>query len=98
MGQGIEDFTAALDTAPPWHWTRRASDTTIAAFIAERQGHALFFLSLSDSTLATAAVEHLRNAVDSYDSSYARPRAIHLPDLVGAYFRMGYLDTADHWL
>jgi hypothetical protein len=46
------------------------------------------------SSFAPAAIEHLHSAVDSYDSSYARPRAIHLPDLVGAYFRVGDLDTA----
>jgi hypothetical protein len=72
----------------------RGAGATIAAFIAERQGHALFHLSLSDSSFAPAAIEHLHSAVESYDSSYARPRAIHLPDLVGAYFRSGDLDTA----
>jgi transcriptional regulator with XRE-family HTH domain len=93
MGQQAEEWAKALDTAPPWHWTRHAPQEQISGFEAEKQGVALELLSRTHSEFAPSAIDNLTVAVDNYDQRFARPWAIMLHYLAAAHFRAGNVDT-----
>jgi hypothetical protein len=74
-------------SAPPWFFVTAAAIDTL-------QGQALFQLAQANPSHAPRAVEQLRSAVDSYDLTYVRSRAVNIPDLAGSYFLAGEVDSA----
>jgi len=90
LGHALE-CAAAIDlaTAPPW--TAYLAHTGIAG----HQGTVHYRLALANhnSHAAARAVPLLRSAM-GFDPSYARLRALYLPDLAGAYALTGDTDTA----
>lgn len=85
-----QQFYADTDpaVAPPW------AAHVIPAEIAAQRGHSFFLLAQTQPQYAPAAIEHLRDAVDSYGPAYARSRAVNMPELAGAYFYAGEVDSA----
>lgn len=91
LGQAVEQFsTVDPATAPPW--TAYVSE----AGLPGHQGAAHYTLALAgrDPRTAGRAVSLLHHAVDHYDPSYARLRAVYLPDLAGAHALAGDADIA----
>jgi hypothetical protein len=91
LGQAIEHFSI-IDPATTPPWGAHVSDTGISDY----QGAAYYALALTgrDSRAAERAVPLLRHAVDHFGPDYARPRALYLPDLAGAYAIARDIDTA----
>jgi len=91
VGQAIEHFTH-VDPGAAALW---AAHITIAE-LAAMQGHAQYTLALAsaDPKHAARAVPLLREAVEGFGPTYARPRAVNLPGLAGAHALTGDLDTA----
>jgi hypothetical protein len=91
LGQAEEHFSA-IDPATRPSWGASFSEAGLAA----KQGGAHYTLARAsgDSRAASRAVPLLRHAVDSLGPDYARPRALYLTDLVGAYAIAGDADTA----
>ncbi|WP_291410156.1 helix-turn-helix domain-containing protein [Actinophytocola sp.] len=85
-----QQFYADADpaTAPPW------AAHVIPAEIAAQHGHSFYLLAKAAPSYAPIAVEHLRVAVESFGSAYARSRAVNLPGLAGSYFYVGEVDSA----
>jgi hypothetical protein len=89
LGDAQQCYTNADPaTAPPW------AAHVIPAEIAAQHGHSFFLLAQKQPQYAPAAIEHLRDAVDSFGPTYARSRAVNLPGLASSYFRIGELGSA----
>ncbi|WP_155981451.1 helix-turn-helix domain-containing protein [Nocardia sp. BMG111209] len=79
---------ASADTTPPWAWF--VTDAEIAA----QQGHSLYLLSATQPRFAEAAVTRLTVAVQGHAAEHERSRAVVLPTLAVAHFRVGDTDSA----
>ncbi|TVT25759.1 XRE family transcriptional regulator [Amycolatopsis rhizosphaerae] len=89
IGQAEQIYaTAEAATTPPWAWF--VTDAEITA----QQGHALYLLSLNHPEFAPEAVDRLGCAVEGFDASYERSRAMILPTLASAQFQAGDIDSA----
>jgi hypothetical protein len=91
LGQAVEQIsTIDAVTTPPW--SAHVSEVGVSSY----QGAAHYELALAnhDSPAANRAVPLLRRAVDNFGPSYARLRALYLPDLAGAHALAGDTDTA----
>ncbi|MGI8311701.1 helix-turn-helix domain-containing protein [Saccharopolyspora hattusasensis] len=75
------------ETVPPW-----ARHVT-AAEIASHRAHALALLAHAQPTYVPAAIEELASVVNNTDLTFARTRAIHLPDLAAHHFHVGDVTT-----
>lgn len=85
-----EHHYANIDSAGITGWTRFLGDP--AAHAADR-GDALYMLSSQHPQYAEEAVTQLRTAVDGWGMGKERSRAVDLPRLAAAYFRIGDIES-----
>jgi transcriptional regulator with XRE-family HTH domain len=92
LGQAVER-SSTTDPAGDEAWAAKLVDET---HLASFSGAAHYTLALhnQDSHAASRAVPLLRHAVDNFGPSYARARALNLPELAGAHAIAGDTDTA----